>query len=261
MEKILKTLTTILSVLLIVLGVSFLAYKGYDKYKNQKLNKDISTKSDEIYNEIIGQNIEINKVLADKGSEENKAEYNNYINALNKEFNNKDIIARIVIPKIDIDYMVVKSQDNEDYLFKDLYGNYSENGSIFLDKDSDESFTDCNSIIYGHKMADGQMFGKLNKYLDDEFVNNGVDNNFTIMTNNGEKRYEIISSMVIDNDENVIKNINSDEFIKEIIERSEVVFNKPDITNKSKFVTLITCFPRNGVIDDERRIAIVGVEI
>lgn len=261
MEKILKTLTTILSVLLIVLGVSFLAYKGYDKYKNQKLNKDISTKSDKIYNEIIGQNIEINKVLADKGSEENKAEYNNYIKALNEEFSNKDIIARIVIPKIGIDYMVVKSHDNEDYLFKDINGKYSENGSIFLDKDCDEGFTDFNSIIYGHKMADGQMFGKLNKYLDDEFVNNGEDNNFKIITNNGEKTYRIISSMVIDNNQNVIKNINKEEFIKEISEKSDIVFDKPEINDKSRFVTLITCFPRNGVIDEERRIAIVGVEI
>lgn len=267
MEKLFKTLKTILSVLLIVFGVSFLAYKGYDKYKNQKLNKEVSAKSDNLYKDIIGENIELNKVLADNGSEkkkenkEKKVEYNNYIKALNEEFSNKDIIARIVIPKIGIDYMVVKSHDNEDYLFKDINGNYSENGSIFLDKDCDEGFTDFNSIIYGHKMADGQMFGKLNKYLDDEFVNNGEDNIFKIITNNGEKTYRIISSMVIDNNQNVIKNINKEEFIKEISEKSDIVFDKPEINDKSRFVTLITCFPRNGVIDEERRIAIVGVEI
>lgn len=273
MKKVLNVLQTILSIVLIVLGLGFLGYKGYDKYKNIKLNKNISSKSDDIYNEIIGNDIEISKVLADSSNEnpqnnitneekpENDEKYNKYINTLNDEFNNDDIIARIIIPKINIDYMVVKSMDNEDYLFKDIDGNYSDNGSIFLDKDSNIDFSDFNTVIYGHKMADGQMFGKLNKYLDPDFVNNGEDNYFKIITSEGEKTYKIVSSMVIDNDENVIKNVNTEEFIKEIIEKSEVEFNRPNISRNSKFVSLITCFPRNGVIDDERRIAIIAVEL
>ena len=63
-----------------------------------------------------------------------------------------------------IDYPVLYSGDNEKYLRRDLYGEEHIAGSIFLEGLNRPDFTDYYTIIYGHNMNDGSMFGGLKKY-------------------------------------------------------------------------------------------------
>ena len=66
-------------------------------------------------------------------------------------------------------FPVMQSDDNEYYLYHDIdgYGNGSaSHSSIFKDYRNDESLRDDFTIIYGHNMSDGSMFGKLAKYSD-----------------------------------------------------------------------------------------------
>jgi SrtB family sortase len=63
-----------------------------------------------------------------------------------------------------IDYPLMQADDNSYYL-KHLYdGTKSTVGSLFIDYENDPRFTDRNTVIYGHNMADGSMFASLNKY-------------------------------------------------------------------------------------------------
>lgn len=78
---------------------------------------------------------------------------------------NEDIVAWISIPELDVGYPVTHGKDNEYYLHHAY--NMEENfaGSIFLDYKNTADFKDQNTILYGHNMLNGSMFGSL-KHLD-----------------------------------------------------------------------------------------------
>lgn len=73
--------------------------------------------------------------------------------------------AWLTIDGTNIDYPVMQGKDNEEYLNKDPYGDYSLSGSLFLDSRNQADFTDGYSLIYGHHMEGNHMFGSLHKYL------------------------------------------------------------------------------------------------
>ena len=68
-----------------------------------------------------------------------------------------------------IDYPVMQGETNSEYLNKDPYGEFSLSGSIFLDSRNEKMFSDPYSLIYGHHMEYGAMFGSLDGYADREY--------------------------------------------------------------------------------------------
>lgn len=82
---------------------------------------------------------------------------------------NEDVIAWIKIPGTNIDYPIVQTTDNDYYLHRDLYGNDSNHGTIYLDYESNQDFNGYNHILYGHNMKDGSMFKDVVKYKDPDF--------------------------------------------------------------------------------------------
>lgn len=82
---------------------------------------------------------------------------------------NSDVIGWLSIYGTNIDYPILQSDNNEKYLTADPEGNYSLSGSIFLDWQNSPSFTDFNSIIYGHHMAYHAMFGDISEFKDASF--------------------------------------------------------------------------------------------
>lgn len=77
--------------------------------------------------------------------------------------------AWLTIEDTKIDYPVMQGEDNNEYLNKDPYGNYSLAGSIFLDSRNASDFTDPYSLIYGHHMEGEAMFGSLHSYLEEDY--------------------------------------------------------------------------------------------
>lgn len=77
---------------------------------------------------------------------------------------NPDVIAWIEIPGLEISYPVVQGRDNDYYLHHLITGENHKSGSIFMDFHNQEDLSDRNSIIYGHNMKDGSMFGTLDQY-------------------------------------------------------------------------------------------------
>lgn len=87
-----------------------------------------------------------------------------------KEINN-DIAGWLTIDNTKIDYPVVRAENNIKYLRNDIYGNYSVPGSIFMDFRCSADFSDAATLIYGHHMANGTMFGDIDKFKDEKFFN------------------------------------------------------------------------------------------
>ena len=82
---------------------------------------------------------------------------------------NKDVGGWITIFDTHISYPVVQGKDNQEYLNKDVFGEFSFSGSIFLDYRDACDFTDSYSIIYGHHMEYGAMFGDVVEFKNDDY--------------------------------------------------------------------------------------------
>lgn len=82
---------------------------------------------------------------------------------------NKDVVGWITIFDTHISYPVVQGKDNQEYLNKDVFGKFSFSGSIFLDYRNACDFTDSYSIIYGHHMEYGAMFGDVVEFKNDDY--------------------------------------------------------------------------------------------
>ncbi|MDO5811450.1 MAG: class B sortase [Bacillota bacterium] len=90
-----------------------------------------------------------------------------------EESNDQEIIGNMVawltVDKTNIDYPVMQGENNEEYLNKDPYGEYSLSGSIFLDSRNKPDFSDTYSLIYGHHMEGDHMFGSLHSFLKEKY--------------------------------------------------------------------------------------------
>ena len=74
---------------------------------------------------------------------------------------NPDVCGWLTLDGTAIDYPVVQGESNFTYLNTDVYGSFALAGSIFLDVDCDADLSGRYSLIYGHHMENGRMFGDL----------------------------------------------------------------------------------------------------
>ena len=82
---------------------------------------------------------------------------------------NSEVIGWINVYGTNIDYPLVQAKDNEKYLTRDSKGEFASTGAIFLDARNNPNFEDFNTIIYGHHVENGVMFGDVAKFSDKEF--------------------------------------------------------------------------------------------
>lgn len=104
---------------------------------------------------------------------------------------NPDVIGWIHIPDTDISYPIVQGTDNSRYLKYTWDGVRNRTGAIFADYRCDGEFVDFNTVVYGHKMSNGTMFGSLHKYRDPEFFDSHPY--VYVATEKSVKRYRVFS--------------------------------------------------------------------
>lgn len=80
---------------------------------------------------------------------------------------NEDIYAWIEMPGTEIALPIVQRfGDDSYYLRRDVYGNYSAPGTVFTEYQyNTTSFDDPVTLVYGHDMKNGTMFGPLQDYI------------------------------------------------------------------------------------------------
>ena len=79
---------------------------------------------------------------------------------------NPDTRGWLTIPDTHIDYPVLQGKDDMEYINKDVFGEFSLSGSLFLSCHNSSDFSDGYSLIYGHHMDHGGMFGDVVEYTD-----------------------------------------------------------------------------------------------
>ena len=155
---------------------------------------------------------------------------------------NEDIEAWIRIPNSCIDYPIVYSEDNNFYLNHDVYRKYAAAGSIFIDKRNNKEFMDFNTIIYGHNMKNGTMFGELINFNNmGYFLNNPTAQ---IFLPDATYTLEIFAFIKLMYDDEIIygsvSETNCIEFIK-YVKSTALQYRDIQLSDNDRIVTLSTC--------------------
>lgn len=153
---------------------------------------------------------------------------------------NSDVVAWIRINNTNINYPVLQNKDNDYYLSHSLTKEDSVTGCIFLDYENNNSFTDKNTIVYGHNMKSGLMFADLHK------INNGKLGNDIIIdvyTPSQTLRYKVFSVYISDIQKLGINHFGGftyKEFLEYIKSKSNIDF-EANINKNNNILTLSTC--------------------
>ena len=84
---------------------------------------------------------------------------------------NKDFIGWLSIEGTNINNPVMYTPDDpEHYLRKNFNGDYDIGGMLFVDSRCTFNPSSTDTIIYGHHMKNGTMFGSLHQYLDAAYM-------------------------------------------------------------------------------------------
>ncbi|MCR4590013.1 MAG: class B sortase [Lachnospiraceae bacterium] len=145
-----------------------------------------------------------------------------------------------------ISYPLMFSGDNGKYLFSDYTGNESRGGAIFVDEGSSPDLSDPHTLIYGHNMKDGSMFGSLKNFrTDSDYYRD--HRYFQIITADHKYRYLIFAFKEVPSDHMVYDVYGSegkglDRYLKEMEACSpEDYVPEDDLDISDYFITLSTC--------------------
>ena len=109
---------------------------------------------------------------------------------------NEDIKGWIYCPQIGVNQPILKGSTDNEYLSKAYDKSYDCVGSIFTFSDAKDDLSDDNLFLFGHNMRSGQMFGNLDYFCDDTFLN---DNKYVyIYTPTTISEYEVFDVFKID---------------------------------------------------------------
>ncbi len=176
---------------------------------------------------------------------------------------NPDVCAWIQLPGIDvIDYPILQSAPEADdnfYLDHDINGNQKRAGSIYIQKLNYKDFSDPATLIYGHNMLNGTMFGQLKKFRNKTFFEENRE--IFIYTPGHILKYEIISAFIYD-DRHIINSFNFEiederqQFFNECVNPTRFTKNVVDgatLDSDDNIIVLSTC-----TSNDSERYLVVG---
>lgn len=148
-----------------------------------------------------------------------------------------DIIGYIYSPGTPISYPIAYDGNNEYYLHHDLYGNYSEYGTIFLDARVPSDFSGQNNVLYGHHMADGSMFASISNYKQQWYYN--AHPYYYLYTDQGKYRVDVFAGIIVPGEHEVFSTSLSASQLQQFINNS--TFYSGRGVPSGQIVTLCTC--------------------
>ena len=108
---------------------------------------------------------------------------------------NPDIVGWIYALDGAISYPILYSGDNSTYLRTDYMMNHCTGGSIFMEGANSPDLSDPTTIIYGHNMHNGTMFGQLKQVEVNQF--------FYIITPEASYKYQVREARIVEPDDEI----------------------------------------------------------
>ncbi|MCL2670931.1 MAG: class B sortase [Clostridiales bacterium] len=107
----------------------------------------------------------------------------------------RDAVAWLYGPNTVIDYPVMKATDYSYYLNHLPDGTQNANGSLFIDYNCAADFSGRLTVIYGHNMRSGRMFGSLQGYKSQRYYEKNP--HLYLYTEHADYRIELLYGCVI----------------------------------------------------------------
>ena len=270
-----KTLGDVIRLIVMLAALAVFLYSGYTLYGFYKEYKKSSDEYDNLENsyaadqEQESENIdnledddalqsisgqEVRTVFED-GEEKTLPVLKNPIDFTQLLSVNSDIVGWLRLRALDLSYPVVQGKDNDYYLHRTFEKTDNFAGCLFVNSYNMGDFTDQNTIIYGHNMKNGSMFGKLKNFNDPEVFKKS--RYFWIFTPDFIYQYRIFSASVVDKTgltyQISFTDDEFDQFISRAYSNSVVDNQDVTVTKEDRIVTLSTC---TG--DDSTRFVVMG---
>ena len=180
MEKMRKILIIIFTIIMVVSGVmSILRYRELNSEQNsfEEIQEEMSMEATEASTEVSTTQAKETVPVETEPAYEPPAA----LKTLMEEY--PECIGWLKIDDTKVDYPIMQNEDNEYYLHRDMDGNDSNSGCIYLDSNHDINDKGLH-VIYGHHMKNGTMFKDVYRYVDDSYLES--HQNITITTDQME---------------------------------------------------------------------------
>ena len=217
----------VLSVLAIVLMVTMLAFGGYSLWDTYITMSGA----------FLGRDL-----LKYKPSVENPEDTRLSLEELLKI--NPDTRGWITIDGTHIDYPMVQGKDDLEYVNRDVTGEFSLSGSIFLSAYNKADFSDPYMLTYGHHMDNGGMYGDVMEYIDKDYFDKHLTGNL-FMPDGRARKMEVFAAIECDAyDHNIYQVDGKKGHIMELVEylkKHSTNFRDIGLKESDQIMALSTC--------------------
>lgn len=235
---------------IVIICITAILVSGYQLFKTFREYKIASDEYDKIAEQVVKpptDTVDESHVKPEgtKHKKKKKLKAPISIDFASLEATNPDIVGWIHIEGLDgVSYPIVQGDTNDKYLHTTFQGTYNFAGSIFMDCQNRSDFGDCTTVVYGHNMKDGSMFGRLKWF---ETQNSySVSPYIWVLTPTETMKYEIFASYEtpVNSSTYTLFRRPSKEFLKycnEMKSLSAIKTNDVTLDARSKILTLSTC--------------------
>ena len=161
---------------------------------------------------------------------------------------NPQAYAWLEIPNTVISYPILQHPDEPSYYLKHSFDNKSSvAGSIYTQHYNTTDFSDYNTVIYGHNMKNGSMFGQLKKYRNRDFFNENRE--ITVYMPGRILKYTVFAAYTW-NDDHLLLNFDfndpifRDSYWRQILalrNMNSIIAEDVAVTADDHVITLSTC--------------------
>lgn len=245
-----RKLLLLFFMILLVLAIDGLLFYQYRLHRAESANqqlRELGQTEEKEKND--GENRKSESADTQKENEE-KSSYVSPIDFDSLKKENGDIYAWIRIEDSKIDYPVLESDgsDPDYYVNHTVEGKKGYPGALFTEYDlNQDPFEDPVTVIYGHNMKSGSMFGSLDKWADEDYRE--AHSEIRIYTEEHSYLYEVAFVQVYDN-RNILNkyDCNTKVGYQEFLDSLDSVRKMPywhsdeiSVSTESKLLILSTC--------------------
>ena len=249
----LRVLSTII-LIVIFMVLTILGYNSYIEFKDEGIIEDQMSEITDILDQYTTLTpdddgydvVDPNGTTSTHTSEVSGIYYTNYSRVIDELINiNPDTVGWLKVNNTNIDYPVVQTTDNKYYLNRDFKKNKNSMGWIYMDHRNDPKNLNQNTIIYGHNVKAGVMFGTMYRVFNNSYFTRESNNYITLNTKDATMKFKIFSVYRTPTTTDYLQTefLSKEEYrnFLELI-RSRNQYNLDNTVNENdKILTLSTC--------------------
>lgn len=250
------TCILILSIITATVAILIILSWFKDNEETEKIVEEI-TEITSVTEVIDNENTELVNPPDEDNNSNTKNDYWDFIKLplMNVDFtelikSNKDTVGWINVNNTNINYPVVQTKNNEDYLDKAFDGTKNQAGWIFADYRNNMKDFDKNTIVYGHSRLNSTMFGTLLNVLNKSWYTNKYNHIIKFSTPTENTMWQVFSVYKINIETYYLTTYFSSDaeyikFLNTLKSRSKYSFNV-ELNESDKIITLSTCSDAAG---------------